>query len=116
MDDCLFCKIISGELESDKIYEDEHVCAFKDKFPDTPVHILVVPKRHIQSLGHVEESDLEILGRLQIAVAEVAKIVGVHDDGYRVVTNIGENGRQSVLHLHYHILGGKKLPIHVDGK
>ncbi len=116
MGDCLFCKIINKELEGEIVYEDEKICAFRDKFPDAPVHVLVVPKKHIESLSHVTQEDAALLSDLQFKIAEVAKIIGVADDGYRVITNVGENGRQSVKHLHYHILGGKKLAIRIEPK
>lgn len=112
--DCLFCKIAAGEIPATKVYEDDDAVAFRDINPVAPVHILVVPKKHIQSLAAVEARDEALLGRLQLVISKIAKDAGIADEGYRVTTNIGENGGQTVKHLHYHIIGGRKLNIHVD--
>ena len=108
MEDCLFCKISKGEIPSTKVYEDDEVLAFKDINPIAPVHILVIPKKHIKSL--VELDDDVLLAHIFKVIKQVAKEQGVEESGYRVVTNIGENGGQAVKHLHFHILGGTKLP------
>ncbi|MBQ9624514.1 MAG: histidine triad nucleotide-binding protein [Clostridia bacterium] len=109
MEDCLFCKIINGEIPSEKVYEDEYVYAFKDIDPKAPVHFLVIPKKHIRSVSHLEETDGEIVGKIFLAIKKIASEQGIDKEGYRVVTNIGENAGQSVLHLHYHVLGGRSL-------
>lgn len=106
--DCVFCKIVNGDIPSTKVYEDEKVIAFKDIAPIAPVHILVVPKQHINSLNELEDN--ELLANIFKTIKKVAKEVGVYEKGYRVVTNIGEDGGQAVKHLHFHILGGEKLP------
>ena len=106
-DDCIFCKIVAGEIPSQKIYEDEVCYAFRDIAPMAPEHALVIPKHHVDSLK--EEKDEAVLGHLLAVCAKVAQTIGVDGDGYRVATNIGENGAQSVRHLHLHVLGGRKL-------
>lgn len=108
MDDCIFCKIINKEIPSTIIYEDENVIAFNDINPIAKIHILVVPKKHILDLTCVENDDT--LNQVNSAIKEITKSNGMDKDGFRVVTNIGENGGQAVPHLHFHILGGEKLP------
>lgn len=109
MSDCLFCKIIAGEIPSTKVYEDEFVYAFKDINPLAPVHILVVPKTHIASAAEITAENSAYVAHIFEAAAKIAKEQGIDEEGYRVATNIGENGCQSVKHLHFHILGGRKL-------
>ena len=109
MEDCLFCKIIKGEIPSTKVYEDEFVYAFKDINPEAPVHILVVPKKHIESGNGIEEVDENIMGKIFLAIKKIAKEQGVAQSGYRVVSNCGKDAGQTVMHLHFHILGGKEL-------
>ena len=106
--DCLFCKIIEGTIPSNKVYEDEAVYAFYDIRPQAPVHILVVPRTHIASLDAVNEENIEAVAAVMRAIPQIAKAAGLAN-GYRVITNIGEDGCQSVKHLHFHIVGGKKL-------
>ena len=108
MSDCLFCKIIAGEIPSTKVYEDETVYAFRDIDPQTPVHVLVVPKTHIESASAVTEENKNLVADCFAAIAKIAKAEGL-DNGYRVVTNVGEDGGQTVRHLHFHIFGGVKL-------
>ena len=106
--DCLFCSIIKGDIPSKKAYEDETCYAFHDIAPQAPVHVLVVPKEHIPSVDSVNADNAAIVGHIFSVIPKIAGELGLAD-GYRVVTNIGENGCQSVKHLHFHILGGKKL-------
>ncbi len=108
MTDCLFCKIIAGDIPSDKVYEDESVLAFKDIHPKAPTHVLVIPKAHIPTLA--DAKDPAMLGTLMDRVNHVANEVLSLAAGYRVVINVREGGGQEVFHLHAHILGGKKLP------
>ena len=108
MKDCLFCKIIDGEIPSEKVYESETVLAFKDINPQAPVHILVIPKMHIESLNDVTEDNIGVVAEVMLVAKQLAAEFNLRN-GYRVVTNIGENGGQTVHHLHFHILGGKKL-------
>ena len=109
MEDCLFCKIIKGEIPSTKVYEDEFVYAFKDINPEAPVHILVVPKKHIESVNGIEEAYENIIGKIFLAIKKIAKEQGLAERGYRVVSNCGKDAGQTVMHLHFHILGGKEL-------
>jgi histidine triad (HIT) family protein len=106
---CLFCKIVAGEIPSDTVHEDELVLAFNDINPMAPVHQLVIPKRHIASAAELTESEGELLGRLFAVTAELAVKAGVAESGYRVVTNVGADGGQSVDHMHLHLLGGRSL-------
>lgn len=109
MEDCIFCKIVDKKIPSKIVFENEYVLAFNDISPVTPIHILVIPKKHIKSLNDLDEENISYIAKCMLAIKEVAKISGIYDEGYRVVTNIGENGGQAVKHLHFHILGGKKL-------
>ena len=105
---CLFCAIINGDIPSNKVYEDDKCYAFLDIAPQAKVHCLVVPKAHIESVDEINESNCNVVGHIFTVIPRIAQELGLVD-GYRVVTNIGENGCQSVKHLHFHILGGKKL-------
>ena len=104
--DCLFCKIIAGDIPCGKVYEDENVFAFRDINPQAPVHVLLVPKKH---MSNILECDGETAAALVNAIGKVAEMEGVEKDGFRIVSNCGENGCQSVGHLHIHLLGGTKL-------
>lgn len=107
--DCLFCKIIAGEIPSTKVYEDEYVYAFRDINPMAPVHILVVPKTHICCANKITSENSHYVARIFEAIPKIAKAEGL-ENGYRVINNCGPDADQTVLHLHFHILGGKKLP------
>lgn len=107
--DCIFCAIAKGEIPSKVAYEDENVFAFYDIAPQAPVHVLVIPKMHISSVDALDDSTSDIIARVMLAIPKVAKAAGL-TNGYRVISNVGEDGCQSVKHLHFHILGGKKLP------
>ena len=111
MENCLFCKIIAGEIPSSKVYEDENVYAFHDINPNAPVHVLVIPKKHIASIQEVSVENIDTVSKVLQAIPTIASQLGLADNGYRVITNCGEDGGQSVKHLHFHILGGKKLPV-----
>ena len=108
MDDCLFCRIIGGEIPSKKVFEDEHTFAFEDISPKAPVHVLIVPKKHIRGLKEAGADDAEIVGRCHLAAAAIARERGI-EDGYRTVLNVGPGAGQSVFHLHVHLLGGRDL-------
>lgn len=110
MENCLFCKIINGEIPSEKVYEDEEILAFKDIHPKAPVHILVIPKKHIASAIEIEEQDEALIGKMFTVIKKLAKEFGL-ENGYRIVNNCGSDGGQEVMHLHLHLLGGKKLKI-----
>ena len=107
--DCLFCKIIAGEIPSSKVYEDDCVYAFRDINPQAPVHVLVVPKTHIASADDITADNQNAVAAIFAAIPKIAAAEGL-TNGYRVITNIGEDGCQSVRHMHFHMLGGKKLP------
>lgn len=107
--DCLFCKIIAGEIPSAKVFENEWVYAFRDIAPQAPVHVLVIPKKHIASADGIDAENSALVARIFEAIPAIAKAEGL-TNGYRVITNCGEDGCQSVKHLHFHVLGGKKLP------
>ena len=109
MSDCLFCKIIEGVIPSAKVFEDEYVYAFRDIAPMAPVHVLVVPKLHIASADGVNAENSVYVARIFEAIPKIAAAEGL-TNGYRVITNCGEDACQTVKHLHFHILGGKKLP------
>lgn len=107
--DCLFCKIIAGEIPSAKVYEDEYCFAFKDINPQTPVHVLVVPKKHAAGVVDLAEEDSYLLGHIQLVIGKLAEELGVKESGFRVMTNYGDDACQSVKHLHYHLLGGAQM-------
>jgi len=114
MEDCIFCKIINREIPSEIVYEDEEIIAFRDVNPLAPVHVLVIPKKHISSLNELTVEDEKIVGRIYTVINEIANKEGIAEKGFRVVVNCGEDGGQAVKHLHFHILGGKKLGINID--
>lgn len=105
---CLFCKIIAGEIPSTKVYEDDKILAFRDIAPQAPTHILVIPKQHIGGVDELNGNNAAVVSHIFAKIAEIAKQEGL-ENGYRVVSNVGEDGGQTVRHLHFHILGGKKL-------
>jgi histidine triad (HIT) family protein len=109
MEDCLFCRIVKREIPSSIVYEDDLILGFKDIQPQAPVHVLLIPKVHISSMNDIEKEHGEIIAHLTSVVPQVAEKMGIKDSGYRVVVNCGEDGGQTVFHLHYHILGGKTL-------
>lgn len=110
MEDCLFCKIIAGEIPSKKVYEDDEVYVFEDISPAAPVHYLAVPKKHISSAAEISSDNSAVVARIFEVIAKLAKEKGL-DDGFRVVTNCGEHAGQTVHHLHFHLIGGKKLSL-----
>jgi len=109
MTDCIFCKIANGEMSVPPVYEDREVFAFADIAPVAPVHVLIVPKRHIGSAHELGEADAALPGKLFAAARKIAEELGIAESGYRLVTNIGPEGGQSVGHLHLHVIGGRKL-------
>ena len=107
MSDCLFCKIIAGEIPSNKVYEDELCYAFYDIDPQAPTHFLVIPKAHIQSVSAVNEENAPVVGHIFAVIAKLAAQLGL--ESYRVVSNIGQQAGQSVFHLHFHVLSGRDM-------
>lgn len=109
MADCLFCKIAAGDIPSNKLFEDDQLLAFYDIDPQAPVHFLVIPKKHIDSAAVLTEDDAVLLGHIYAVIAQLAARLGIAENGYRVVTNVGADGGQSVKHLHFHVLAGRSL-------
>lgn len=110
MENCLFCKIVAGDIPSTKVYEDDTVLAFRDIAPQAPTHILVIPKTHIGSVAEVTAHNSGVVAHIFEVIAQVAKAEGL-EEGYRVVSNCGDHAGQTVHHLHFHILGGKQLAL-----
>lgn len=108
MTNCLFCNIIKGEIPSNLIYEDEEVIAFEDINPQAPVHFLVIPKEHIQSAAYIDENNKNLMGHILFVVSKIAKEKGL-EEGYRIVNNCGIDGGQTVEHIHFHVLGKRKM-------
>ena len=109
MEDCTFCKIIKGEIPSTKVYEDDEVLAFNDINPAAPIHILVIPKKHIKSLLEVNKEDEKLIGKIYRIINKIAEEQKFDKNGFRVIVNCGKDGGQEVEHLHFHLLAGKKL-------
>lgn len=109
--DCIFCKIIQGEIPSTKVYEDETLFAFEDIHPAAPVHILIVPKKHIEGINTFSPEDEPLAGKMFSLARQLAKQQGIAEDGYRLVVNVGSHGGQTVPHLHLHLIGGKPLGV-----
>ena len=108
MPDCLFCRMIRGEVPTKKVYEDERAFAFEDIKPQAPTHVLIVPKKHIVGLKEAQDADAELLGYCQLVAAKIARQRGI-EDGYRTVYNVGPKAGQSLFHLHLHLIGGRNL-------
>lgn len=106
---CLFCRIASGDLGADRVLETDHLVAFRDINPQSPVHVLLVPREHIPSLNELEERHAELVGALHLAARELARREGLAEDGWRLVTNVGADAGQTVPHLHLHLLGGRAM-------
>jgi histidine triad (HIT) family protein len=109
MSDCLFCKIGAGEIPSNVVYEDDELLAFRDISPKAPTHILIIPKKHVASLADTTDTDAALLGKIQILVRQLAEKEGIAESGFRVISNSGADSGQEVPHLHYHLVGGRKL-------
>ncbi|HWZ81990.1 MAG TPA: histidine triad nucleotide-binding protein [Terriglobales bacterium] len=108
MADCLFCRIVRGEVPAKKVYEDEHTLAFDDINPQAPTHVLIIPKKHVAGLKEAQDEDAELVGRCHLAAAEIARQRSI-ENGYRTVLNVGPGAGQSVFHMHVHLLGGRAL-------
>ena len=115
MEDCIFCKIINKEIPSEIVYEDETVIAFKDVNPAAPIHILVVPKKHIPTLLDVQKDDSKLIAHIYEVINKVAKENNFAENGFRVITNCGKDSGQEVMHIHFHVLGGKFLGAKIVG-
>lgn len=109
MTDCIFCRIAAGEIPANIVYQDEDVLAFRDLNPQAPVHVLIIPRRHIATLNDVAPEDVQLLGRLLLAAKMVAEQEGLAEAGYRTVVNCNADGGQTVFHVHVHLLGGRSM-------
>ena len=109
MSDCLFCKIVSGEISCDKLYENDKLVAFRDIDPKAPTHILVIPKKHIRSINELEISDQNLAGEILLAAKEIASIENIESSGYRTIFNTNSDGGQTVYHIHMRVMGGRQL-------
>jgi len=107
--DCIFCQIVAGKIPSEILYQDEEVIAFRDINPQAPIHLVIIPKRHIPSLTHLSEEDLPLMGHMVNIANQLAKREGIAESGYRLAINCGKQGGQLVPHLHMHLLGGRRL-------
>ena len=105
--DCIFCKIVNGEIPSNKVYEDKTVLAFHDLDPKAPTHILIIPKEHIESAAKIDEQNSKVIAHIYEVAAKIAKDLGLDKEGFRIVTNCGESAGQTVFHIHFHLLGGR---------
>ena len=108
MSDCLFCRIIHGEIPAKRVYEDEHTLAFEDINPQAPTHVLIIPKKHVRGLKEAQGEDADLIGRLHLAAAEIGRQRGI-EDGYRTVLNVGPKSGQSMFHMHVHLIGGRDM-------
>lgn len=109
MEECIFCKIIKGEIPSKKIYEDDKVLAFYDISPEAPVHFLVIPKEHIASANELTKENASVISHIFLIINKIVSELGISESGYRIVNNTGEEGGQTVHHMHFHVLGGRSL-------
>lgn len=109
MNDCIFCKIVNGEIPSQKVYEDNNVLAFNDINPAAPIHVLVIPKKHIENVLEITDEDSEIVMDIFSSIKKIAEKLGLEKDGFRIISNCGRDAGQEVMHLHFHILAGGKL-------
>ena len=109
MSDCLFCKMVSGEITPDIVYETETVLAFRDINPQAPTHVLIIPKKHIETLADMAEEDVLLMGEIMLVAKKVAEIEGIAESGYRTVFNCKQDAGQEVYHIHFHLLGGRKM-------
>lgn len=109
MSDCIFCKIVAGDIPADKVYEDDSVLAFRDLGPQAPSHVLVIPKAHIATLNDIDASNEAVMGKLYRAAGKIAQDLGIAETGYRTVMNCNAQGGQTVYHIHLHLLGGRQM-------
>jgi histidine triad (HIT) family protein len=109
MNDCIFCKIIAGEIPSEKVFDDQQVTAFRDIHPVAPTHILIIPNKHIASINELTPDDEQLVGHLFTTGKALAKEEGIDESGYRLIINVGPDGGQEVYHLHLHLIGGQKM-------
>lgn len=111
MSDCIFCKIIAGEIPSNKVYEDDDIIAFRDINPQAPTHIVVIPKTHICCANMINEDNADIIAKIFTVIPKIAKEEGIDESGYRIINNCGAHAGQTVFHIHFHILGGAEMNV-----
>ena len=109
MTDCIFCKIISGDIPGDIIYQNDDVLAFRDLNPQAPTHVLVIPKKHVSTINDIQPEDAELVGKMFLAAQQIAKDEGIDESGYRTVMNCNAGAGQTVFHIHLHVLGGRGM-------
>lgn len=109
MQDCIFCKIVNKEIPAEIIYEDNQVLAFRDIKPAAPVHLLLIPKKHVETFFDLDQEDAEVIGQIQLAAGRLARDMGLTEKGFRLVSNCGKDAGQLVMHMHYHLLAGRPL-------
>ncbi|MGV6827114.1 MAG: histidine triad nucleotide-binding protein [bacterium] len=109
MSDCIFCKIVSGDIPADIVYQDDDVVVFRDLGPQAPEHVLLIPRKHIAGLNDLTEADQTLVGKMHLTAAKVAADLGIAEGGYRTVVNCNSDGGQTVFHLHMHLLGGRQM-------
>jgi histidine triad (HIT) family protein len=109
MSDCIFCKIVSGDIPANIVYQDDEVLAFRDLGPQAPVHVLIIPKRHISTINDLQHTDAELMGKIYLAAKEVARQEAMDESGYRCVMNCNDDGGQTVHHIHLHVLGKRQM-------
>lgn len=109
MEDCVFCKIIEGKIPSEKVYEDDEILAFKDIHPAAPIHVLIIPKKHIATLMEIEEQDTALMGKIIQTAKLIAKQLGIEEKGFRLIANCGPDSGQEVMHIHFHLLAGRTM-------
>ncbi len=109
MEECIFCKIINGQVPSEKVYEDEEILAFKDIHPAAPIHVLIIPKKHIATLMDIEEEDSSLMGKIIQTAKLIAKQLGIEEKGFRLIANCGPDSGQEVMHIHFHLLAGRTM-------
>ena len=114
MDDCIFCRIASGQIPTNLVYEDKEIAAFRDINPRAKVHLLIIPKKHIESLAQAEDADVGLLGRMCLIARHLAEQEGINQTGYRLIANCGKDSGQEIAHLHFHLLGGQFLGIFAE--
>lgn len=109
MEECIFCKIINGQVPSEKVYEDEEILAFKDIHPAAPIHVLIIPKKHIATLMDIKEEDSSLMGKIIQTAKLIAKQLGIEEKGFRLIANCGPDSGQEVMHIHFHLLAGRTM-------
>ncbi len=114
--DCLFCEIVKKNIPSKIVFENEYLLAFEDIHPVAPVHVLIIPKMHIKDINDISEQNIEYLTQIMLSIKDIAKMLGIVETGYKLVSNVGKDGGQEVPHLHFHMIGGAKINANISYK